>query len=349
MVPLQGIHLPKEAKEGQGLPGDDLQPEPRRPDPNPHGVPPRGQRLLGPIVRLHFREGACRDQVLLVGAEGDEEGVAPLGVQEVQGVALLVRERRSGVPLAPSGNDEVALRSEHPDHLLDVLLLVWHVLTRLATPDQVERVVGEGHVQCVHHLELHVVEAGLLGQLAGPGGLLRRERDACDLRIGEALGEDPGGAADAAPHVQDLLGGLGAAVLDHLVGEVDLGLLEVLHREERRPQEPHKEGVLLSVAALLRHRGVGAHVDVLAPVVLQDAVARPVVVGVAHAAIAVRPLRRVEPLLDAHEQGAQHQQASNTQTHWLGEDAGAGREARSLPVRGAALYAQLLQPSIRQT
>lgn len=62
-------------------------------------------------------------------------------------------------PLAPACDDEGSSRLEHPDHLLDVLLLVRHVLPALARPHEVERLVRPLHREGIHHLEVDVAQA----------------------------------------------------------------------------------------------------------------------------------------------------------------------------------------------
>ena len=92
--------------------------------------------------------------------------------------------------------------------------------------------------------------------------LLRRQRDPCHLCIGKRLGQQPRRAPDPAPDVQNPLHGGAAGVshsrpLEHLFDEVHFGSLEVLAEVTSRP-------LLL---------GIVSEVDVLAPVVLEDAVA----------------------------------------------------------------------------
>lgn len=67
-------------------------------------------------------------------------------------------------------------RLEHPGHLLDVLSLVGHMLPALASPDEIKRVVLEGHVQGVGHLELRVWYPLLFRQLSCSLHLLEKKK-----------------------------------------------------------------------------------------------------------------------------------------------------------------------------
>mmetsp|Transcript_48033 Transcript_48033/g.104595 ORF Transcript_48033/g.104595 Transcript_48033/m.104595 type:complete len:202 (+) Transcript_48033:89-694(+) len=138
VIDLQGVDLSEETEEDPGVSQREPDPEPGGPDADPDGVPPGRQRPLRPIIDLDVFQSACADHVLLVLVEGDEEGMAPLRVHKVQCLPLLGIERRHGVALAPRCDDQIATRLQHPDHFLDILLLVWHVLTRFAAPDEIE-------------------------------------------------------------------------------------------------------------------------------------------------------------------------------------------------------------------
>lgn len=49
-------------------------------------------------------------------------------------------------------------RLENPGHLLYVLLLVWHVLARLAGPHQIKSVILEIHMKSVHDRKAAVAQ-----------------------------------------------------------------------------------------------------------------------------------------------------------------------------------------------
>mmetsp|Transcript_64276 Transcript_64276/g.142952 ORF Transcript_64276/g.142952 Transcript_64276/m.142952 type:complete len:368 (+) Transcript_64276:252-1355(+) len=292
-------------------------------------MPPRRQRLVRPVRRVYLLEQIGALQILLVLAERDEVWVRPLRVEEVQCLPLLRGKDGDWVSFAPRGHDHVSSRLQHPGHLFHVPLFVRHVFARLASPDHVETVVLELHVQGVHHLEAYVGQALFFRQLPGSFGLLRREGDAEDLSIRKPPAQDPGRSTDAAADVEDLFGCGRAAPVNHLVCEVDLCLLEVLQMTKGRTEEGQKEWILLAVAALLVHRGIGAHVDVLSPVVLQDTFPGPLVVRAAHRPIAVGPFRRLEPLMDPRKQNLDEAEgdhrSSEAPSHGGRGDSGFGR------------------------
>mmetsp|Transcript_57404 Transcript_57404/g.133824 ORF Transcript_57404/g.133824 Transcript_57404/m.133824 type:complete len:216 (-) Transcript_57404:450-1097(-) len=213
---------------------------------------PRWQGLLGPIGNFDFREGTCAKQVLLVRVEGDKVGMAPLGVQKVESVALFVCERRRRITLAPCGNDQLPPWCENSHHLLYIFLLIWHVLSRLTAPDQVEAFLREAHVQGVHDFEVCIADACLLCQGGGPTCLFWRQGDASDFSVGEPLRKDPRRTANATTYVKDFLRRRRTAEVDHFRSEVNLGCLEVLEWTEAGPEKGHQEGVILPVALLCR-------------------------------------------------------------------------------------------------
>merc|ERR1712078_117653 len=139
---LQGDDLPRRLVPDAGPRLDD---RPGVLDPHPDGVPPGGQRGVGPVVPADpLQPGAGHQPLELL--DGDEVGVRPLLAQEPELLPFLLGEGRRGglLPLAPAGHHEVAPRRQHARHLLDVELLVGHVLPALAGPHQVELAAEQG-------------------------------------------------------------------------------------------------------------------------------------------------------------------------------------------------------------
>mmetsp|Transcript_57768 Transcript_57768/g.146601 ORF Transcript_57768/g.146601 Transcript_57768/m.146601 type:complete len:422 (+) Transcript_57768:136-1401(+) len=295
VVSLQAIRVPHESQEGLWSLEGHLDPIPWRPDADPNRVPPRRQGLLGPVVGGDRLQQTSPLHEFAILADGDEVRMAPLLVDVLQRRSLFGSERRHRVALAPSCHDQVSSRSQHPAHLLNVLLFVGHVLAGLTPPHQVEGAVLEHHVEGIRHLELDVGEAGLLGQLRRPGHLLGGERDSDDLGLRERPSQEPRCASDAATYIQDLLRRSCARPSQHLFAEFKLGLNEVLVLASQvtvsRSKKGDHEPIVLVVPLLILERRVRAHVDVLTPVVLEDALARPRVVLGPHAVAGV--VRRV--------------------------------------------------------
>ena len=298
------------------------------PDADPDGVPPRPNGVLHPVGAAHGRHliGTLHQPAVLL--DGHEVRVRPLLVQKLEVLLLLRGERRRCLALAPGGDDDRTPRLEHADHLLDVLLLVRHVLAGLARPHQVEGVVREVHRQRVHHLERRVWQVLLRRQLGGALDLVRGQGDALHLGVGpEALGEVPGGAADAAPDVEHP-GGFRRAFrpFQHLIDKVELGLDEILHVAA-------EQGARTFGHVLV---GVPPEVDVFAPVVLEDAFLGPRVVLLADGADAavlgpgdVRPGWPIEDVLQRERAGREREGAAG------GVGNGEARDGRRGVLRGS--------------
>mmetsp|Transcript_31326 Transcript_31326/g.74448 ORF Transcript_31326/g.74448 Transcript_31326/m.74448 type:complete len:259 (+) Transcript_31326:145-921(+) len=201
---LEGDDLPHDAVPHLGPLEDDY---PRVPDADPDRVPPAADGLRSPVVGHHRAERPCALHDARVLLLGDEVWVSPLLVEELEVGAVLVAEGplRRLLALAPRRHREVPSGGDHAGHLPHVGGLVRHVLPRLAGPHEVERVVLKLHLERVHDHELDVADAALLRELVAALDLLRRERDADDLRVGEHRGELPRCAADAAADVEDAL------------------------------------------------------------------------------------------------------------------------------------------------
>jgi len=126
---------------------------------------------------------------------------------------------------------------------------------------------------------------------------------AFDLCVGKLLGQVPRGAAEAAADVEDALGRRRATPRQHLIHEVELCRLRTnrllgntslqnggqswrstLHLVPSHEREEHLE-ILPLVASLALSIAVVAQMDVLAPVVLQDALLRPRIVLLADVAL----------------------------------------------------------------
>mmetsp|Transcript_21228 Transcript_21228/g.33550 ORF Transcript_21228/g.33550 Transcript_21228/m.33550 type:complete len:205 (-) Transcript_21228:807-1421(-) len=123
-------------------------------------VPPAGDGLVGPVGRTDLLHLAGALDELDVILDRNKVRVRPFGVKKVQRLLLLRGERHGGVvPLAPGGHYKASPGLQHAHHLLDVLLLVGHVLARLAGPHKVEAIVWEAHLQGIHQLELRVGHA----------------------------------------------------------------------------------------------------------------------------------------------------------------------------------------------
>mmetsp|Transcript_5153 Transcript_5153/g.15640 ORF Transcript_5153/g.15640 Transcript_5153/m.15640 type:complete len:304 (+) Transcript_5153:468-1379(+) len=256
----------------------------------------------------------------------------PLGVEEVEGALLLLREAPGGVvPLAPGRHDEVAARFEDARHLADVVPLVGHVLAALAAPDDVKGVVVEGHGEGVHDPEVGVGDAPRLGEGLRARDLFLRQGDAQDLGAPpELVGHVPRRAADAAADVQDLerrargrRERVDPAPLHHALREIVLGLDEVL------PQ--------VAPSHLLVR--VVAQVDVLPPVVLEDALPRPGVVLPADRVrrAIVRPRGPIQPPLD-RDRAHRRDQDGRRPRYRVGHDRGGEgrRDEALLPDRALA-------------
>mmetsp|Transcript_16239 Transcript_16239/g.22445 ORF Transcript_16239/g.22445 Transcript_16239/m.22445 type:complete len:317 (-) Transcript_16239:322-1272(-) len=240
--------------------------KPRAENSDPSGVAPAVDGLFYPVFCRKGLHDACAVHHACVLLIGDEIRVRPLVVQVLQVVLVLLSKGSGGflVALAPSRHRQRAPRSKHPHHLFNILLLIRHVLPGLAGPHQVESVVCMLLVERVHHLELHIAQPLILSELSPALHLVGRERDPGNLGVGKLLGENARGPSDPAAAVQDALDilALGAAPLQHLVGEVFLGLDEVLLQVPCRP-------LLFCVVS---------QVDVFAPVVFQDTLLRPGIV-----------------------------------------------------------------------
>mmetsp|Transcript_14565 Transcript_14565/g.32557 ORF Transcript_14565/g.32557 Transcript_14565/m.32557 type:complete len:437 (-) Transcript_14565:8-1318(-) len=304
---------PVHALEGDNL-ADDLPPDPGAlgqalPDhdpgvehPHPDRVPPGSDGLLDPVLALDFLEsvGAIADAfVLLV---GDEVGMRPFLVQEVEFLLLDGGDgvRLARLSLAPCRDHQSPARLEDARHFLHVLSLVGHVFATLAAPHQIERVVGELHLQRIHNLEVGIVEAPVFGQLPRSLHLLGREGDASDGRAGvlELGGKVARCPANPAPNVQHLEG-FGAAIFNaaplvHLLNELVLGILENLITLEG---VEHCATVRVVVVAQM---------NVLPPVVLENALLGPRVVFAPHGVVAllVRAARFVKHPLERHSRQA---------------------------------------------
>mmetsp|Transcript_435 Transcript_435/g.1134 ORF Transcript_435/g.1134 Transcript_435/m.1134 type:complete len:323 (-) Transcript_435:116-1084(-) len=233
--------------------------DPRVPHPDPDAVPPRVDRRRRPIGDCHVSQLASPAAKCAIRLLADEVRVCPLVVQELQAALVLLRERRGRVvALAPCRDHQRASGLQHARHFLDVGLLVRHMLARLARPDKVERVIRIVHLQRVHHLEVHVVQVSLLCELRGPLYLVRGQRNAGHLRTRVGLGEVPASSTDAATDIKHALGRIRGAPLEHLVNKCVLCLDEITFLVPGR-------------ALLLR---IVAQVNVLAPVVFEDALRR---------------------------------------------------------------------------
>mmetsp|Transcript_19582 Transcript_19582/g.52826 ORF Transcript_19582/g.52826 Transcript_19582/m.52826 type:complete len:293 (+) Transcript_19582:420-1298(+) len=240
--------------------GDD---NPRVPDTHPDGMAPARNGLLGPVVRSHVVQNPSTLHEASILLDGDEVGVGPLTVEEVEGVALLGSKFGGRFALAPGSKDHGAPRLEDARHLFHILLLVGHVLSRLDGPHEVEGVVREVHLERVLELKLGIGHVLVLSKLRGALHLLVGDRDARDGGAGELLCKIARRATDAAAHIQNGLHVRArAGPLELLVNEVVFCLDEVL--------------LLIACSAL--RVGVVAEVDVLTPIVLKDTILGPRVV-----------------------------------------------------------------------
>ena len=123
-------------------------------------------------------------------------------------------------------------------------------------PHEIERPLRKLERQGVHDAERDVVQPRVGRELRRADDLHGREGDALHLGAREFGGQDAGSAPDAAPDVQDAArGGGGSREGQHRVDEVDFRGFKVF----------------LQVARPALSLRVVAQVDVLAPIVLQDA------------------------------------------------------------------------------
>lgn len=171
-------------------------------DADPVAVAPRVDRRPRPVRDRdvgHLARGREHAAVLL---DGDEVGVGPLVVEELQALALRAGERRrqgsaclsrgvirpalaGGLPLAPRRDHQRPPGGQRPRHLLDVPLFICHVLPRLARPHEVEGPLLELEREGVHDAECDVLEALGVGELGGARDLKReRERVGCGRERG---------------------------------------------------------------------------------------------------------------------------------------------------------------------
>mmetsp|Transcript_23863 Transcript_23863/g.51556 ORF Transcript_23863/g.51556 Transcript_23863/m.51556 type:complete len:249 (+) Transcript_23863:288-1034(+) len=245
---------------------------------------PRGNSGSVPISSLNGSHNFGGIDEFFVGFDGDEVWVSPFFIQESQiTLFLLIKWYLPVIPLTPSGHHKLSPRLQYSHHLINVSLLVRHVLPTLTRPHNIKRIIRKIHLQRVHDHELGIVQSPFLRQFRPTLHLIGTQCNPRNIRLGsQFIGQIPTRTTKTTTHIQHLGIGIISRInltkFHHLIDKIILGLNKILFLVSR--------GHFLLV--------VITKVDVLSPVVFEDAICCPRVVFAGYGIGTVRSGRTVE-------------------------------------------------------